>query len=227
MKVELEGLADLARDFQAMGGPPPDPASCPSPETLLAGVRGELTPEALRDVLDHTAICPPCAEDWRLAATFEREAGAADAADAADADTAAVPRPAPRSFRSWSVYRMTAAAAAVLVLAILPFVLHLQSSSPTRGSQARVTSPLDAEQPLPRSDCRLRWDFPETATYDLEVFGPNGKPLFQKPGLTGLEYRVPEESLAKVDPGVPIVWQVTAHLRTGGTTSSKFPLLVE
>src|SRR5436305_14186272 len=58
----------------------PDPASCPTPETLWSAVRGELPAQQMGEVLDHVAACAACAEDWRLAAEINRQEERAAAA---------------------------------------------------------------------------------------------------------------------------------------------------
>jgi len=67
---------ELARWRQAFTVPAEDsPApDCPSPETIWSAVRGELPPQTLREVVEHTARCAACAEDWRLAVEVNRQA---------------------------------------------------------------------------------------------------------------------------------------------------------
>src|SRR4051794_18967508 len=79
MNQDDQQLARLRAAFA-----PPDPAadtrSCPPPETIWSAVRGELEPRALRELLDHVAACPACAEDWRLAVEVNRQQQADEAA---------------------------------------------------------------------------------------------------------------------------------------------------
>ena len=41
--------------------------SCPAAERLLDAASGDTTPTQRKDVVDHLAACPVCAELWRLA----------------------------------------------------------------------------------------------------------------------------------------------------------------
>src|SRR5690349_316952 len=58
----------------------PNPKTCPAPETIWAAVRGELPPRELREVVEHTAVCAACAEDWRLAVEIEKQTAASQTA---------------------------------------------------------------------------------------------------------------------------------------------------
>jgi hypothetical protein len=40
---------------------------CPTPEALLDAFHRQVGPDAANDIVDHVAICPVCAEAWRLA----------------------------------------------------------------------------------------------------------------------------------------------------------------
>jgi hypothetical protein len=53
----------FARAFE--GALPTD--ECPAPERLLDAASGALDAEERAAVVDHMAICPVCAEAWRLA----------------------------------------------------------------------------------------------------------------------------------------------------------------
>lgn len=44
---------------------------CPPPERLLDAVQARLPTDALAAVLDHLAVCPVCAEAWRIAQLAE------------------------------------------------------------------------------------------------------------------------------------------------------------
>jgi len=64
-------LAILRRAFAHGPASPPRPEICPSPGTLWSAFHGELSPAELRQIVDHTAVCPACDEDWRLALQME------------------------------------------------------------------------------------------------------------------------------------------------------------
>lgn len=58
----------FARAFEA--GLPTD--DCPSPDALLDAASGEASAEARAAVIDHVALCPVCAEAWRIARLIPR-----------------------------------------------------------------------------------------------------------------------------------------------------------
>ncbi|HEV7518423.1 MAG TPA: zf-HC2 domain-containing protein [Thermoanaerobaculia bacterium] len=195
---------DLRRAFTAPGGTAPRPEDCPSPETIWAAVHGELPPGELRDVVDHTAACPACAEDWRLAVEVEREALAAG-----DAGRAAPPLLFPH--RWVRLAPLVAAAAAIVLLVVgLPLVHH--DGPPTFRGQKKLVSRLAEGQALPRGNCLLVWSGPAGATYAVEVRTLIGTNLVTRRGLKVSKYQVPESSLAGFPSGTRLEWQVTATL---------------
>jgi len=188
----------LRQAFTAPGGSAPPAADCPAPETIWAAVHGELPPGPLRDVIDHTATCAACAEEWRLAVEMEREE-----------KRAVAPSPRPRRWARLAPY-LAAAAAVVLLVVGLPHVKHQGGHNP-RG-QKPVVLLLDDGQELPRSHCLLRWLGPQGATYEVEVRTRVGETVARKQGLTATQYLVPESSLAAVRSGTRLECQVTATL---------------
>lgn len=196
-----EEIEVLRRAFTAPGGTAPQPADCPAPETIWAAVHGELPPGPLRDVIDHTATCPACAEEWRLAVEMEREEESAGSAVAP-----------PRRPRRWArLAPYLAAAAAVLLLVIgLPRMKH--PGEPILRGPKPVVSQLDEGQELPRSHCLLRWSGPAGATYAVEVHTQVGEPVAREQDLAATQYLVPESALAAISTGTRLEWQVTATL---------------
>jgi len=187
-------IEDLRRAFTAPGGTAPLPEDCPPAETIWAAVYGELPPGALRDVVDHIATCPACAEDWRLAVEVGR-------------GRAAPPVPYPR--RWLRLAPLVAAAAAVVALVVgLPLTRHGEVHSPPRGVE-HVTSPLVDGQQLSRDHCLLIWSGPKDATYEIEVDTLTGDRLFSKGGLKVLSYQVPKSSFDGVPPGTLLEWRIT------------------
>jgi putative zinc finger protein len=67
-------IASMRRAFRRSAAPP-KPESCPAPATIWAALHGELSLSEVRRIVDHTADCAACAEDWRLALALEDEAG--------------------------------------------------------------------------------------------------------------------------------------------------------
>jgi hypothetical protein len=199
---------DLRRAFTAPGGRAPRPEECPDPETIWAAVHGALPPRELRDVVDHTATCGACAEDWRLAVEADRD----EVPSVENArPTAAIPAARPILFprrRARFIPLVAAAAAIVLLVVGLPRRHHEEEPSVSRGGGYLVSPHADG-QVLPRDACLLQWSGPPGATYDVEVITQMGKTLFSKRGITGTELLVPEASLGPRLAGTSIDWKVT------------------
>jgi ferric-dicitrate binding protein FerR (iron transport regulator) len=111
MNQDAQELARLRAAFAAPAATAPDPESCPAPEVIWAAVRSELPPRELREMVEHTAGCAACAEDWRLAAELERESSAAAAAPAPG-------RVLQGRFGQWRPLMAAAALAAGLLIAV-------------------------------------------------------------------------------------------------------------
>ena len=210
MNQDDQQLARLRAAFAV-----PDPTSispsCPPPETLWSAVRGELAPQAMREVLDHVALCSACAEDWRLAAELNRQQAG---------ESAVTPgRVLQGRFGRWRPLAATAALAAGLLLAV--GVWRTQAPQTPTYREARheaIRSLLPAGQALPRQDAVLRWSpLPGAASYDVRV---TTEDLFQTvasaKGTTATELRLPVAALAALPPGAKLLWQVDA-VRPDGT----------
>ncbi|MEA2695512.1 MAG: hypothetical protein QOJ16_4899 [Acidobacteriota bacterium] len=195
-------IEDLRRAFTAPGGTPPRPEDCPPPETIWAAVHGELPPGALRDVVDHTAICPACAEDWRLAVEVERKTAPVEVNAGHAAPSLLYPH-------RWVRRAPLAAAAAAIVLLVvgLPLVHH----EPTYRGYEKVVSQVEEGAVLPRGNCLLVWKGPPGATYEVEIRTLTGT-IFKEGGIHTMQYQVPESKLADIRPGTRLDWQVTATL---------------
>jgi hypothetical protein len=202
----------------------PHPDHCPSLSEIWEGVHGRLPPDRLRDVVEHLATCPPCAEAWRLALLMERPT-AADQVPAEDA--AAVPmahRPRRR------LYGGLAAAAAVLFAVVLgihdfrrgeaPPVIVRRGGSVDQATMTRWLAPGDGAA-LKRSGAVLSWSGASQATYDLtvELEDESGTarpiPIVAQHGLTATEVALPERDLARVPAGAHLHARLTTHLPDG------------
>jgi anti-sigma factor RsiW len=195
-------LEDLRRAFAA-----PDPGTpgedCPAPETLWAAVRGELPPAALRAVVEHTARCAACAEDWRLAVELA---------------PAGSPRPAVQSSRGWRL-----AAAAVFCAALGGLWTWRETAPPADPAAYRTGSVLTVEvrpqvpegTALPADAFELRWSAPAGSTYDLEVGTADLRVLAEAHDLAEPRFRVPAAALDGLPSGTEIYWRVTAITEDG------------
>lgn len=200
----------------------PDPQSCPAAETIWSAVRGELPPAQLREVVDHTARCSACAEDWRLAVELNRQ----QAAGAEDQDAA------PRRlgtvvhgrFGRWRPLAAAAALAAGLLIAV--GVYHQGPSSPQEpayreASHAGIRSLVPAGAALPRKAAVLRWSPLAGATgYDVQVSTEDLKSVATAKGLTAAEYRISEGTLAPLPHGTKLLWRVDAVRADGSHQTS-------
>ncbi|HYU33852.1 MAG TPA: zf-HC2 domain-containing protein [Thermoanaerobaculia bacterium] len=208
MKREEGELAKLRRAFGSLSQPAPAPAACPPPEKVWEAVRGELPPGEIRQIVEHTAVCPACAEDWRLAVALQRPEGAVNVIPAAHRFTAA------QRLRNWGL-----AAAAVLALAVVGVEWAQHSDVGTyRGQEATVHSLVEEGQSLPRNQFLLRWSAPETpgATYDVKVSTEDDlRVIASGDDLREPQLLVPESALAGLPSGARVLWNVDAELPQG------------
>jgi hypothetical protein len=212
-----EELKRWREAFTAPAGIAADPATCPAPEKIWAAVRSELPADEIRAIVEHTAVCAACAEDWRLAVDFDRESS-----------TAATARPlAPvvrGRFGNWRpVAAIVAMAAALAIVVGIRTDLNRPVQEPTYREAQRTTveSLVPRSHPLPRRDAVLRWTPVSGAVaYDLTVSTENLKVITDVQGLRASAYRIPENSLAGLPPGAKILWRVEAVLRDGSRDSS-------
>ncbi|MFL6258562.1 MAG: zf-HC2 domain-containing protein [Thermoanaerobaculia bacterium] len=188
----------------------PDPASCPTPETLWSAVRGELPPERMREVVDHVAACASCAEDWRLAAELRRD----------EEKAATVPGKVIQGrFGQWRPLAAAAALAAGLLIAVGVYRTNQPLPEPTyrEVQHAGIRSLLPEGQALPRQAAVLRWSpLAGAVSYDLEVSTEDLRPVATAKGQAATEYRIPESALKGLPSGARLLWQVDA-VRPDGT----------
>ncbi|HEX9944456.1 MAG TPA: zf-HC2 domain-containing protein [Thermoanaerobaculia bacterium] len=208
---DAQELARLRAAFTAPADAAPDPESCPAPETIWAAVRGELPPRELREVVEHTAVCAACAEDWRLAAELDRQSSAAAAT--------APGKVLQGRFGQWRPLAAAAALAAGLLIAVGVYRtggLGPQEPTYREAESAAVRSLLAPDQALPRQGAVLRWSpVPGAASYDVRVSTEDLQAVATAQGLTATEYRIPESALANLAPGAKLLWQVEAVFPDG------------
>lgn len=213
MNEDDQELARLRAAFTAPAEAAPDPETCPAPETIWSAVRGELPPHEVREVVEHTALCASCAEDWRLAADLNRQERKAAEAD----------RPANVVYGRFRQWRPLAAAAALA--AGLMLVIGIQSDDMMgpgqepayrEGQRTELRSLLPEGQALPANAAVLRWSRLEGAvSYDVQVSTEDLRVVATEEGLTATEVRLPESALAGLQPGTKLLWQVQAVFPDG------------
>jgi hypothetical protein len=218
MNDGIDHDATLREAFQARTGGPPPGTACPEPGRLYDAARGALPPQETRELVEHLALCPECAEAWRLAAAFEEE-GRSGAA------------PAPAASRSpWYLRPLAVAAAfaaAVLAVGLWWSVVTVPEEAPVyrAGRELEIRSMLPEGEPLARDAAVLLWRLgddgaPEGTTYDLLVSGEDFQPLAEADELEEPSYRLPPEALEGLQSGAEILWRVEAHLPDGRTARS-------
>ncbi len=178
--------------------------SCPDPDRIWEAVRGELPPEEIREIVDHVAVCASCAEDWRIAMEFEKQAQQKEAE--------VYPFP-PRRFQPW-----IAAAAAALVLTVGgEYVRQRQNPVETaeyRGEKTEIRSL--AGEARARQAFALSWTPVEGAeSYDLLVTTAELDTVADPKDLTSTQYQVPASALADLPAAAQLHWRVTAVFPDG------------
>ena len=216
MNQDTQELAKLRAAFTAPAAAAPAPEDCPSPETIWAAVRGELPPQALREVVDHTARCVACAEDWRLAVEVDRQA-------AAEASEAPLGRVIVGRFGRWRPLAAAAALAAGLLVAVGVYREAIVPGQPTyrETQQTQIRSLLPAGQALPRQAAVLRWTpVSGAASYDVSVSTEDLRQVAAAHGQTAAEYRLPQAELAALPAGTKLLWRVDAVFPDGHRVTS-------
>jgi anti-sigma factor RsiW len=210
--TRIEDDATLRRAFASLAGTASTeaPGSCPEPERIYDAVRGKLPPGELREVVEHLADCPACAEAWRLAAAFEEEAGAA-----VPATMAARPFP-----------RLVAVAASVLVALLAVGVWWTAYRAPEEvpvyraAGDAEIVSLLPDGQALDREHPVLRWQVappgaPDGTTYDVLVTTADLEAVAEASELEEPRFELPADALEDLPAGTELLWRVVATTPEG------------
>jgi len=218
MNQENQELERWRAAFTAPAIDEPAREDCPSPEILWAAVRGELPPQALREVVDHTAVCAACAEDWRLAVEVNRQAAQVDSVPAHLPGNVIAGR-----FGGWRSLAAAAALAAGLLVAVGIYREAVVPRQPTyrETQQETVRSLVVAGQALPRQAAVLRWTpLPGATAYDVSVGTEDLRQVASAHGLSAAEYRLPKEALASLPAGAKLLWRVEASFPDGHRVES-------
>lgn len=201
----------LRRSFASLTKEALPEDGCPAPERIWEAARGKLAPSLTRDLVDHTAACPACAEAWRLAA------GAIDETGEERIERARQTGP------RWS---LIAAAAAALIVAVT-LVTQLRRPSVQEDTAYRapeemaVRSLMQESEPLSRERCVLRWSKgPPGASYSIEVATEDLTILSTARGLRESEYQVPAPALERLPQRTKVLWRVEALLPDGSRIAS-------
>jgi hypothetical protein len=216
-------LASLRQAFASSSQPAPV-AVCPAPEKIWDAVHGTLPADEVREIVQHTAVCAACAEDWRLAHTLQSQE---PATDAAPAPLRFAPRSA--SFHRLRTFGLAAAAALALVFVGVQYFQKppqqpgpQQSTTYREASQIKLESRVPEGMPLDRDHFVLRWTVPAPgATYVVRVTTEEDTRLVASAeGLTAAEYQVPASALQGIPAGSRLLWRVEADVPDHGHISS-------
>lgn len=216
MSQDDQKLERLRAAFAAPAVAAPDPESCPSPETTWAAVRGELPPRELRGVVEHTAACEACAEDWRLAAELVRQSATATETTSGKVFQG--------RFGRWRPLAAAAAVAAGLLVAVGLYrtgTLGPGQPSYREAESQAIRSLVAKDQALPRQGAVLRWSpVPGAETYDVRISTEDLRLVLTAQSLKSTSYSIPESALASLPPGSKLLWQVDAVFPDGSRRSS-------
>ena len=218
--MSVRGAERLAEEFRK-SDPRELHGDCPSAARLWAAVAGELAPEEVRDLVDHTASCVDCSVAWRVALEVHRE-GASEA-----------PGASILPFRSRLAHSLlpggltlVAAGIAAGLLFLGPWTnsnrkgpLELEGNS-ERGAKRPLAS-LTGPAVQPRDAVVLRWSaYPGAERYSVTVMNPSLDVLYRGFDLPTTELRIPTEALPPPPSGGRALWSVQAILPGGRTVDS-------
>lgn len=217
MKDDEQEIASLRKAFATSSQHTPEPAACPAPEKIWDAVQGALPADEVREIVQHTAVCAACAEDWRLAHTLQTQ----------DAAVAAVAPPAPLRFaprvhrmRNWGL--AAAAALAMTFVGVQWFQRPQPDGQTYRGEQSAIHSLVAEGQALPRDRFVLKWSAAAGATYGIQVSTEDDlRVVASAEGLKKAEYQVPASALSGLPSGSRLLWNIEADLPAGGHVKSK------
>lgn len=205
-------LEELRRAFQE-GSADPEEGGCPPAETIWEAVHGELPPERLREVVEHTAKCAACALEWRLAGELSQERQAND-----NVPPAALPRR-----RSWAWPKVAALAAGLLLALSLPLLWKGTGDKPAlRGGEGSALGFELRPLPVEREGLRLGFEpqLPPSATYDLTVNAGDTQLVYEE-GLYEAPYLLPAGKLVGLPPGTRLTCTVKIILPDGQSESKR------
>jgi hypothetical protein len=217
-------LASLRNAFASGSQETPAPAVCPAPEKVWDAVHGKLPADEVREIVQHTAACAACAEDWRLAHMMQ---GQEEAVEAVPAPLRFAPRSV--SFHRLRTFGLAAAAALALVFVGVQYFQAPQQQGPKQSDtyreeprQIKLESLVPAGTPLDRDHFVLRWTAPVAgATYIIRVTTEEDtRPVASVEGLKAAEYQVPASALKDIPGGSRLLWRVEADLPESGHVSS-------
>ena len=214
-------LERLRRAFQAHSEEIPDPANCPAPQELWDAVNSALDTARIQELIEHTATCPSCAEEWRLARDMAQdvESHEEEQPEEEPESEGVVISAAHRFRRSVTPFIGLAAAAAALFLVLRPPQTEAPAPVYRAGAEQEIESLVPSDQALPRDAFVLQWSEIDGAVYGLLISAADLEVIDQPQDLDTNTYQVPADLLESVEG--TIYWQVEATLPDGTSKTSK------
>ncbi|MGO9829063.1 MAG: hypothetical protein ACLPJH_02915 [Myxococcaceae bacterium] len=193
---------------------------CPTAARIWEAVAGELSPEDVQPLVDHTARCVDCSIAWRVALEVHRDAGV-------EAPAAAVLPfrfSRARTALTASGFGLLAAGIAAAVFFQGPWTHPKGSLEAERSSERGAKRPLDsvtASGVQPKGAVVLRWSpYPGAERYSVTVMSGSLDVLYRAFGVSGTELRLPAETLAAQPSPARVLWSVQAILPGGRAVDS-------
>jgi len=190
---------------------------CLTAESICEAVAGQYASEKTMAMINHTATCPSCAENWRLARELKH--------NFSDAPQALPPRVKPFRLLPWSL-----AAAAMLILGLWaslsrekPVDLGGESSVLRTGETFTIESKLAKGMHLTRDECVLQWSISsdgDVSEYRLRVTTSDPFDVVADVVVEEPRYRIPAKALQRLPAKTPLLWRVTATLPEVGQVHS-------
>jgi hypothetical protein len=207
---DLDSLREAFRAaVEASGYEVPRP-DCVDDDRIWAAAIGNLDAGSVRAIVDHVAVCPRCAESWRLAASM---------AGRVRSDRSRIVRwPAAGTWVSLGLAATFVVAAGYAVWPRAPE----SPNAPLRSPEGPVLESRVTDPELPRDQFVLRWTpGPAGTTYSVSVSDEQGRMLDEARDLQRPEYVVPPSALSPLAATSRVFWRVDASLPDGTKVTSR------
>lgn len=231
MNLDDDRLKRIYRAHVA-GQRPPDRRTCPSVEELARFFDPAAPRRRKRRIVDHITRCAPCHREFETLLEIERKRKAlVGEIERVEAGAGGSQAPAKRPFWRARTLRF----AVVLLVIASAVAIYLQIVRSTLPKQI-YRGPEDAVRALrPIGDCRRAtaspfiWeDASGAGSYVVEIFDSELELLWVSPRLPVRALVLPPEVLAKIAPGQPHFWTVSAYRdgeKTGEASLVEFRLI--
>jgi hypothetical protein len=209
-------VARLRRWFALRNGRGPQDMPCPEPDELWAAVHKELPPDQVHRIVDHLAVCPVCAEDWRLAAHVGGQA-TVEALRAMPTREVALHR-RPHHFQKGLAAAVLLAAAASIP--VTTWWVHRSETTVRSATTYTIRAEQPAGEALAREEPVLRWTAgPPGTVYNVEVMAGIDT-VASEHRLATAELTLDAATVAALATGSVLQWNVIATLPSGSEVES-------